>query len=65
MNEYKAINILKAFNITPQKPISNSITTLDLMGLGSKPRPSWTNISQMRPNYKKNDYLINNPCEKS
>ena len=53
MNEYKAINILKAFNITPQKPISNSITNLGLMGLGSKPSPSWTHISQMRSNYKK------------
>ena len=50
MNEYKAINILKAFNITSQKHISNFITTLGLMGLGSKPSPSWTQISKMRPN---------------
>ena len=53
MNECKVINILKTLNITPQKPISNSITNLDLMGLGSKPNPSWTHVSQTRPNYKK------------
>ena len=29
------INIVKALNITPQKPISNSITNLGLMDLGS------------------------------
>ena len=53
MNECKVINILKTLNITPQKPISNSITKLGLMGLGSQPSPSWTHVSQTRPNYKK------------
>ena len=32
MNECKVINILKTLNITPQKPISNSITKFGLDG---------------------------------
>ena len=57
------INIVKALNITPQKPISNSNTNMGLMGLGSEPilDTRFTNGAQL----KKKHYLIHNPCEKS